>query len=178
MFAEHGVAGATVEQIAAAAGFTRGAFYSNFTSKEELAVAMLEDHLATSQTHNRALLERHPDGTSFVEALRNDDRDDPLHRNPLLQIELMLFVARTPDLRHVLGQHIRTMRELVGEIAATTLGANTAELAIEANQLGTVLVAIEDGLRLHRMIDPDSTPESAFLDALTLLQRIATIGNR
>jgi len=40
------VAGASIEEIAGAAGFTRGAFYSNFTSKDELAVAMLDDHLA------------------------------------------------------------------------------------------------------------------------------------
>ena len=61
VFAEHGVAAATIEQIASAAEFTRGAFYSNFESKDELAVAMLEDHLAHSETHNRGLLEAHGD---------------------------------------------------------------------------------------------------------------------
>ena len=61
MFAEQGVGAATVEQVTSAAGFTRGAFYSNFATKEELAVAMLDDHLARSQTHNRELARRHPD---------------------------------------------------------------------------------------------------------------------
>src|SRR5829696_8812830 len=85
-FAEHGVAGATIEQIASAARFSRGAFYSNFESKDELAVAMLEDHLARSETHNRGLLDGHADPASFVSALRADvgREDDPLHRNPLL----------------------------------------------------------------------------------------------
>jgi len=176
VFAEYGVGAATVEQIASAAGFTRGAFYSNFTSKEELAVAMLEDHLEHSQASNRALAQRHPDTRGFVQALREDESrpDDPLHLNPLLQVELMLFVARTPELRPALGEHLRMMRALVGEIAASTLRASGIEVSIDRDQMGTILVAVEDGLRLHRLIDPDSTPADAFFTALDALQRLVT----
>jgi len=175
VFAEIGVAGASVEQITAAAGFSRGAFYSNFSSKEELAVAMLDDHLAVSQTYNRALLARHPDALGFVDALREDaGRDDPLHRNPLLQVELMLHVARTPELRPVLGQHLRTMRHLVGEIATATMRTEHSVVDIEPDLLGIAIVALEDGLRLHRMIDPESTSPDAFLDVLEMLHRLLT----
>ena len=174
VFAEHGVAGATIEQIAAAAGFTRGAFYSNFSGKDELAVAMLEDHLARSQVHNRALLATSGDAAAFVEALRADEgrEDDPLHRNPLLQVELMLYVARTPELRPALGRHLATMRSLVGEIAASTIAATRPGLDLDPDRLGTALVAIEDGLRLHRLIDPDSTPADAFVEVLDWLRRV------
>jgi AcrR family transcriptional regulator len=170
VFARHGVAGATVEQLAAAAGFSRGAFYSNFSTKEELALAMLEDHLEISQRHNRALLAAHPDPADLVGALRNGDRTDPLHQNPLLQVELMLHVARTPSLRPRVGEHIQIMRELVGEIAAATVDADA--LGVTAHELGLMLVALEDGLRLHRIVDPGSTPEDSFLDVLDLLQRV------
>lgn len=40
VFAEHGVHAASVEQVSERAGFTRGAFYSNFDSKEELFFAL------------------------------------------------------------------------------------------------------------------------------------------
>lgn len=172
VFAEYGVAGASIEQIVAAAGFTRGAFYSNFGSKDELAVAMLDDHHAHSEARNRGLLERHPDPKGFVQALRDDDvhPDDPLHQNPLLQVELMLYVARTPALRADIGRQLRTMRSLVGDIAATTLGIDRGDA--DAAQLGMILVALEDGLRLHRLVDPDSTPEDAYFDALEALQRL------
>jgi AcrR family transcriptional regulator len=180
VFAHHGVGAATVEQIAAAAGFTRGAFYSNFAGKQELAVAMLDDHLARSQAHNRALLARHPDPAGFVQALRDDAGrdDDPLHTTPLLQVELMLYVARTPELRPVLGAHLRAMRSLVGEIAATTVRASGVDLPVGPAELGTILVAVEDGLRLHRLIDPDSTAPDAFLDALEALERIVLAARR
>jgi AcrR family transcriptional regulator len=42
IFAEHGVHAASVEMVTEAAGFTRGAFYSNFSSKEELFFALME----------------------------------------------------------------------------------------------------------------------------------------
>lgn len=175
-FAEHGVGATTVEQLASAAGLTRGAFYSNFATMEELAAAMLDDHLEHSWTHNRHLAEHHPDPTDLVRALRDETtrRDDPLHTNPLLQIELMLFVARTSELRPALGDHLRTMRTLVGDIAVAALRARGVEPPVPRDQLGMILVALEDGLRLHRLIDPDSTPAEAFYDALDALQQLVT----
>ena len=174
VFAEHGVAATTVEQIAAAAGFTRGAFYSNFDTKDELAVAMLDDHVTRSYVHNRALARDHPDAAGLVQALRDDlDRQDPLHRNPLLQVELMLYVARRPDLRPLMGERLASLRRLVGEVAVSALAADGVEDA-DPDAVGTILVALEDGLRLHRLVDPESTPSGAFLDAFDILRRMVT----
>jgi hypothetical protein len=64
------------------------------------------------------------------------------------------------------------MRTLVGEIALTTLQARSVEIDVDAQQL-----AIEDGLRLHRLINPESTGPDAFLDALEVLQRLVTAEN-
>src|ERR1700746_651492 len=95
-FADQGIGGASIETIAAAAGFTRGAFYSNFDSKDELIVAMLEDHVEQTIRRCRDLLARHQDLQDFIDAFRNMDRarQDPLGRSPLLHMEMILFVAR------------------------------------------------------------------------------------
>jgi AcrR family transcriptional regulator len=180
VFTDVGVGAATVEQVATAAGLTRGAFYSNFSSMEELAAAMLEDHLAQSWVHNRSLAGQHPDPADLVRALRDDTAraDDPLHVNPLLQVELMLFVARNTELRVAAGEHIRAMRRLVGEIATSALHARGADPPLGPTQLGTILVALEDGLRLHQLIDPDATPADAFFDALDALVLLAAPPNR
>jgi AcrR family transcriptional regulator len=173
VFAEHGIAGASVEQITEAAGFTRGAFYSNFATKEELAIAMLAEHLAVGQVHNRQIAERRAGGRDLVDAFRHDvGRHDPLHRDPLLQVELMLYVGRTPELRPLLGEHLRAMRQLVGDITLAALRADGVAVDVDAEQVGTIVVAIEDGLRMHRLIDPDSTDADAFFDALDLLHRL------
>jgi AcrR family transcriptional regulator len=174
VFATHGVGGATVEQIAAAASFTRGAFYSNFATKEELLLAMLEDHVERSVAYHRAALAERADAEAYLAAVRSNRgrEDDPLHRSPLLQIELILHVARTPSQRPALARRLRTMRTLIGEIVVRTLRDAGVEHAIDPAQAGTVLLAIEDGLRLHRLIDPASTPERAELDAFRWLKQL------
>lgn len=53
VFARKGVVGASVEEICEAAGFSRGAFYSNFDTKEDLCLALLQreadDHLRATK---------------------------------------------------------------------------------------------------------------------------------
>ena len=84
VFEEEGIGSASIEAIAAAAGFTRGAFYSNFKSKDELIIAMLEDHVAQSIRRNLDLLAKHNNLADFLAALRGMDRSqqDPLARSP------------------------------------------------------------------------------------------------
>ncbi|MFA5607401.1 MAG: TetR/AcrR family transcriptional regulator [Leucobacter sp.] len=50
VFAEEGLQGASVEAICSRAGFTRGAFYSNFATKEELFLSLLEREFARRAT--------------------------------------------------------------------------------------------------------------------------------
>src|SRR6202000_3309692 len=101
LFEEQGIGGVSIEAIVAAAGLTRGAFYSNFNSKDELIIAMLEDHVDRSIQRNLDLLAEHSNIDDFLAALRNMDRSkqDPLGRAPLLHMEMILFVARAEKRR-------------------------------------------------------------------------------
>ena len=118
VFEEQGIGGASIEAIAAAAGFSRGAFYSNFKSKEELIIAMLEDHVEQSIRRSLDLLARHKNPADFIEALRTMDRSrqDPLGRSPLLHMEMILFVARAEQRRPDLAKRLRARRQLIAEI--------------------------------------------------------------
>ena len=108
VFEEQGIGGASIETIAAAAGFSRGAFYSNFKSKDELIIAMLEDHVDRSIRRNRDLLAQHGNIEDFLEALKNMDRKhDPLGRAPLLHMEMILYVARAEKRRPELAKRLR-----------------------------------------------------------------------
>src|SRR3954451_18500431 len=90
VFEEQGIGGASIETLAAAAGFSRGAFYSNFTSKDELIIAMLENHVERSIKRMHQLLAKHKSLPDFIDALRTMDRSqqDPLGRSPLLHMEM------------------------------------------------------------------------------------------
>src|SRR6201990_2271568 len=119
---EQCIGSASIEAIAAAAGFTRGAFYSNFKSKDELIIAMIEDHVAQSIRRNLDLLARHSNLADFIDALKTMDRSrqDPLSRSPLLHMEMILFVARAEKRRPDLAKRLRARRKLIADIVETT----------------------------------------------------------
>lgn len=169
VFEREGIGSASIEAIASAGGMTRGAFYSNFESKDDLIVAMLEDHVERSLEHHRALLAKHRAPADFVAALRTAERSrhDPLGRAPLLHIELILFAARAEKRRPALAKRLRARRALVAEI----LDGQVADPAWAS----AMVLALEDGFRLHRLIDPASTPPDSFFRAMADLLHLAKL---
>jgi AcrR family transcriptional regulator len=179
VFEEQGIGGASIEAIAAAAGFTRGAFYSNFKSKDELIIAMLEDHVEQSILRIRDLLERHKNLADFIEALKTMGRSqqDPLGRSPLLHMEMILFVARAEKRRPELAKRLRARRKLVADIIETT-AKNSGQTTIRNPAwAGALVLALEDGFRLHRLIDPETTSPDSFFRAIGDLQRAMGISS-
>jgi AcrR family transcriptional regulator len=179
VFEDQGIGGASIEAIAAAAGFSRGAFYSNFKSKDELIIAMLEDHVAQSIRRNLDLLARHRNLADFIEALKTMDRShqDPLGRSPLLHMEMILFVARAEKRRPDLAKRLRARRKLITDIVEITLKNSGKNPALNPTWTGAILLALEDGFRLHRLIDPETTPADSFLRAIGDLQRTMGIAS-
>jgi AcrR family transcriptional regulator len=173
VFEEQGIGGASIEAIAAAAGFTRGAFYSNFKSKDELIIAMLEDHVEQSIRRNLDLLDTHKNLADFIDALRTMDRSrqDPLGRSPLLHMEMILFVARAEKRRPDLAKRLRARRKLIADVVETTLKNNGKNASLNPTWTSAIVLALEDGFRLHRLIDPETTPADSFLRAISDLQR-------
>src|SRR3954465_15479993 len=170
---EQGIGGPSIEPLAAAAGFSRGAFYSNFKSKDELIIAMLEDHLEQTIRRNLDLLARRKNLADFIEALKTMDRSrqDPLGRSPLLHMEMILFVARAEKRRPELAKRLRARRKLVADIVEATLKSNAKGEPLNPTWMASVVLALEDGFRLHRLIDPETTPADSFLRAITDLRR-------
>src|ERR1700738_5278373 len=121
VFEDQGIGGASIEAIALAAGFTRGAFYSNFASKDELIIAMLEDHVQQSIQRCLELFAHHQHAADFIETFgeMRRTRQDPLGRSPLLHMEMVLFVARAEKRRPELAKRLRARRAMTAKIVAT-----------------------------------------------------------
>src|ERR1700745_2180838 len=158
VFEDEGIGGASIEAIAAAAGFTRGAFYSNFKSKDELIIAMLEDHLEQTIRRNLDLLARHKNLADFIDALKTMDRSkqDPLGRSPLLHMEMILFVARAEKRRPELAKRLRARRRMLTEIVAI-ISRHEGKNFENPGWVAAILLALEDGFRLHRLSAPETT---------------------
>jgi AcrR family transcriptional regulator len=173
VFEEQGIGGVSIEAIAAAAGFSRGAFYSNFKSKDELIIAMIEDHVARSIRRNLDLLATHDNLADYINALKSMDRSrqDPLARSPLLHMEMILFVARAEKRRPELAERLRARRKLIADIVETASRNSGKNSSPNPAWTGAIVLALEDGFRLHRLIDPETTPADSFLRAIGDLQR-------
>jgi AcrR family transcriptional regulator len=173
VFEDQGIGGASIEAIAAAAGFSRGAFYSNFKSKDELIIAMIEDHVEQTIRRNLELVDRHKNIADFIDALKTMDRSkqDPLGRSPLLHMEMILFVARAEKRRPDLAKRLRARRKLTTDVVEIALKNNGKNPERNPAWIGAIVLALEDGFRLHRLIDPETTPADSFLRAIGDLQR-------
>jgi AcrR family transcriptional regulator len=112
IFARDGFEAAKLEEIAAAAGYTRGAFYANFKNKEELFVAVasqqITDHLSISIEAIRSITGVKPK----IKELMQKIADTPEIRTwVILTIEFNLFVLRQPkQKKHVLSLYAQLLK--------------------------------------------------------------------
>jgi AcrR family transcriptional regulator len=175
VFARDGFEAAKLEEIAKDAGYTRGAFYANFESKEDLFLALLEKEIAT----RIAVLEREMDKVRDPEAKLRTMREFFMtktldRRWSLLSLEFKLFAVRHPEVKQRLAaMHRRFVGPRVGFLddIMRTLGR---ELPASAHATGVSLAALGNSLTLEHMLDPTLMPEedlrrimSNFFDSLT-----------
>jgi AcrR family transcriptional regulator len=161
VFAEGGYVGATVEDVARAAGCSKGAYYFHFVTKEDALLALAEDW-STEQTHRlEVCLER---GVTPDAGLRDVlqvllDVDGPLARERLLVLELWLQAARNPKVRAILDRARSAWRRLL--VVAFTRAQDSAPEA-----------AADLALALHHGLVAQACLDGA--PSLTLRERTAT----
>jgi hypothetical protein len=86
-------------------------------------------------------------------------------------MEMILFVARAEKRRPDLAKRLRARRKLTADIVEIALKNNGNNRSINPTWTGAILLALEDGFRLHRLIDPDTTPSDSFVRAIGDLRR-------
>jgi hypothetical protein len=67
-------------------------------------------------------------------------------------------------------EFLRARRQLIADIVEGIGLASASGGPFDPQQLAAMLLAMEDGFRFHRLIDPDATPEGSYLRALSVLQ--------
>jgi len=162
VFVRSGFQGASVEQIATEAGFSRGAFYSNFNTKEELFVELLHDQVYDAY---RELLESVPKDLSPREKLRWAAREaEERYANRddswlfALWLECLAHAARNPDFRPLPATFWSGTRAM-NEISITEAFEEAGRpLPIEARHLATAMTALDIGLALQNLVDPEAVP--------------------
>jgi AcrR family transcriptional regulator len=166
VFARDGFEAARIEDIAAEAGHTRGAFYANFDTKEDLFFALLEKHAGERLLRLHRRLEEGngvADRMRIVRAFYLERATD--RTSMLLTLEFKLFALRHPKMRaRLAAAHRRIRAGLKYDALAKLLPANQND---ERHELDKVLLdVILSGLVLEHAYDPKRISAKQTVDTL------------
>jgi AcrR family transcriptional regulator len=179
VFAERGFEGASLERVAEAAGFSKGAVYSNFSSKDELFFELVAARIDERLEAVRAATERQVAGPMAGEggaagsvaraagrALREIGEADPEWQ--LLFLEFWLRCARSEELRTKLAERRRVMRGRIADLVEAEAKAAGARIGrAEAMDLATTALALSNGFGIEGIIDAKAVPPSLLGEVLS-----------
>lgn len=155
VFARNGFHGSSLDEVAAAAGFTKGAVYSNFKSKEDLFVAVL-DHRIRDQVG--AFMDvlgdftRPPEETQpLIRDIVDSTWDD---EGSALYLEFVVYAARNPEARAKLAALLERQHEAIAGVIRKEYELRGGDPEYPIDVLATISSALFEGLGVTRLINP------------------------
>lgn len=171
VFARHGFDGASLGQVAEEAGYTKGAVYSNFDSKDDLFTALIEAHCQDSLEQTRRLLQSPGPADERLQGIGDrlagqivGDRDWTR-----LFIEFWTQSLRDPRLRRRFLAAWGATRAGFTQLIEQHARDSGSALALPADQLASLAMAVTNGLALQMLLDPRLIRPGTLGTALSLL---------
>jgi AcrR family transcriptional regulator len=161
LFCRKGLEGASVDEVAADAGYTKGAFYANFKSKEELFLVMLDEKFAAQMERlDAALAGAEEPGEEARHATQDFIRSAGSDREwRKLYFEFVAYAARNEEFRQELATRHRALRERVSEILRRWSADFPAPPPIPIEDIAAMSDFMVDGFLLDQLIDPELDEE-------------------
>lgn len=174
VFSERGFHDASVDAVAERAGYSKGAVYWHFDGKDELFLALIEEHVDRPLREMVDLLESAPadrdmapEASRRFAALIADQRDWILLDN-----EYWLRAMRDPKLRRRYAERRSELRAALGDALARrmeTLGA--ASPTVDPDRIATAFIALIVGLAQQALVDPGTVPDDLLGETTLLIYR-------
>jgi AcrR family transcriptional regulator len=158
VFSRRGYHAASIDDVAAEAGFSKGAVYSNFESKEDLFLALIEqrfEHDIQDFSNIGDLLDRElkpGEPGNFVEAIAADRTWN------LLVIEFYLYSLRDDGARQKMSSRLQTLHEKMILQLQQTFAERGVTSAIPVEQIPLVISALGVGLSIEYYLNPERFP--------------------
>jgi AcrR family transcriptional regulator len=177
VFAERGYHAASIDEIAAAAGYTKGAVYSNFKNKEELFLALIEsaysrERESVRQAYAASEVPADERLEDFVGLIVDGVENVPSNWGTLY-LEFSLYAMRNPSARDRLNEVENADIEAVAEF----IRDGRAELDMDHVRVARIITALFRGLSLMRELAPEVVGPEFMADALTFVARALRPGD-
>jgi AcrR family transcriptional regulator len=177
VFAERGYVAATQTELIAAAGLTKGAFYFHFSSKADLALAVLQDQKSRWLTQISEAISAEPTAAgqlrALLPAMLHLVAQDP---SAWSVTRLSQELAADPQLGPQVGQATREWVAFIADIIRRGQAEGSLRAGLDPEAVATVLIAAFDGLKsLVDVLAPAEGATGLFPDrARTLLTLLET----
>jgi AcrR family transcriptional regulator len=172
VFARRGYRQARVDEIAAEAGYSKGALYWHFSGKEELLLTLLEERVDAPAREMVALLaSAPPERDMSLEASREFARRMSERRDEvLLEREYWSLAIRDPELRvHYAARQRELRSELARALEARARHLGTPGIPMPAEDLARVVMSIVGGLAVDELVEPGSVRPELLGETLALV---------
>ena len=179
IFAQVGFEAARLEDIVAGAGYTRGAFYAHFKSKEDIFFALFEEWVGERIESVTSAVRAHDDPLEKLAALRKHYAEIAKDRRlVLISLEFKLYALRHPEAHARLRNRHRRIRASFGDLLSELLRALGQTLPVKNPAASACLGAVSQGLLLEHLVDPKTISEGdvrrvlgLFFDSIFLIER-------
>lgn len=173
VFARDGLGGASVEAIAEEAGYSHGAIYSNFKSKEDLFFVLVEERIDArlARVYEAADSEL-SSGHEPLEAARRFV--SMLHQERaavLLLVDFWNQAVRAPNAAAKFAERHARLRAIIGRVIERLVHNAGFELTLTRDQAATAVIALTNGFAIERLADPEAAPDELFAHAIAAIIR-------
>jgi AcrR family transcriptional regulator len=168
VFSQRGFHAASVEEIAEWAGFSKGAVYSNFASKEDLFLALFDRRIAhevenwpTIKQHiNQPVADQQPVDHPFIASILRDKTWN------LLLMEFVLYAIREESARQQFADRLTALRSLMQQELAKGFETTGFRPTMPVDHLPWVIFALGMGLSIQAYLDPTAFPADLYQGTL------------
>jgi AcrR family transcriptional regulator len=176
VLSERGYHGASLDEVAAVAGFTKGAVYSNFKNKEDLFLALLD----SLREREMEALHRTLEASEIPPESRLEDFVEFMREPPVelgwswiaLYLEFCLYAIRgNPAARIRLVEQQNASIDEVAEILETERSKSGIKTPESPKELARLVEAFSRGLSIMRQLDPESVDDAFLQVAIAFLAR-------
>jgi AcrR family transcriptional regulator len=172
VFARKGFHGATLDEVAATAGFSKGAVYSNFKSKDDLFLELLDDRInrqfaVVSEILETGSREREEQFPRIREIFRSDMfwSEDFI----TLWLEFVLYARRNPEAQAKLTASVKRSRAQVQALIEHEYAMLGASSSYPTADLAEIALALFNGLGIDRLVNPTAVTDEMLDTTLSFL---------
>lgn len=158
LYLQNGYAATSTDQVAEAAGFSRGALYSNFKSKEDLALAVLDSHTEEQFQEIVAAVNNAP-GERFARFENWLTKSMGDRRWALLKSEVALAARANLELRQQLAARDQMARQALAALLGHLEAESGVRLPARPEVIARAILALAKGIAIEGLVDDDVSPD-------------------